>query len=561
MRSLPGFLAVLVWVAASGPAAMAADLLLSGGRIYTADERQPTAEAVLVRDGKIVYVGTARGAEARAGAAAQRLDLTGRTVVPGLTDAHVHLAGIGDRELAFNLEGTASLAELQTKLRARAAVTPKGQWIVGRGWIETKWSPATFPRAADLDAVAPDHPVFLKRSDGHALVANTRALQLAGITRATPNPRGGEILREGATEEPSGMLIDHAQTLVERLVPPEGPAEVERRLLAGAQRELSLGWTQVHIAGNGLDEMRLLRRLVAEGKIKLRIYNAVGGPGAAAEALLQGGPQQGGDGSRFTARAIKLYADGALGSRGAALLEPYADSPGSRGLMLSQAETLLPLMIQALRRGVQIETHAIGDRGNRFVLDLYAQAFAAVPRDQRRVPEPRWRIEHAQVIAPADLGRFAQLGVIASMQPSHAIGDFYFAPSRLGAARLKGAYAWRSLLDSGAVVIGGSDAPVERGEPMIEFYAAVVRRSLDGFSDENWHREERVSRAQALTMFTLAPAYAAFQEQERGSIAVGKRGDFTVLSADIMTIPETEILQTRCLMTIIEGEVVYARAR
>jgi predicted amidohydrolase YtcJ len=273
--------------------------------------------------------------------------------------------------------------------------------------------------------------------------------------------------------------------------------------------------------------------------------------------LLKTVPQQEGDGSRFTMRGIKLYVDGALGSRGAALLAPYADAPASTGLIVNTEEKLMPVLLAALRKGVQIETHAIGDRGNRYVLDLYEKAFAAVPVAERAVREPRWRVEHAQVIAPADIPRFAKLGVIASMQPSHAIGDLYFAPSRLGPERLKGAYAWRSLLDSGAVICGGSDAPVERGEPLIEFYAAVARQALDGFSNADWHREQRVTRAEALKIFTLAPAWASFQENERGSIAVGKAADFSVFDRDIMSVPEPEILKARCVMTIVGGEIVH----
>jgi predicted amidohydrolase YtcJ len=287
-------------------------------------------------------------------------------------------------------------------------------------------------------------------------------------------------------------------------------------------------------------------------KSKLRVYVAASGPGPAAEAVLGGAAPAG-------VRGIKCYIDGALGSRGAALLEPYADAPESRGLLLRTEATLLPIFIRALRAGVQIQTHAIGDRGNRLVLDLYEQAFAAVPAAQRKVAEPRWRVEHAQVIHPADIPRFKALGVIASMQPSHAIGDLYFAPARLGPERLKGAYAWRTLIDSGAIIAGGSDAPVERGEPQIEFYAAVARRALDGFSNADWHREQRVTRAEALKMFTLWPAFASFEEKERGSIEVGKVADFTVLSADIMEIPEAEILRAQCVMTVIGGEVVWER--
>ncbi len=533
------------------------DLLLTHAHIYTANDRQPTAEAVLVRDGRIAFVGSSADAAQQAVSGARVIDLAGRTVLPGLTDSHVHLAGVGDRELSFNLEGTASLAELQSRLRERAAHTEQGKWVIGRGWIESKWAPPKFPTAAELDAAALDHPVGLRRADGHAIVVNSLALRLAHIDRSTPNPSGGEILRDAATGEATGMLIDGAQMLVDRLIPGSTPAETVQELTVGAARELSLGWTQVHVAGNDLEEVTALRQLVGSGKIKLRIYNAVSGPGRTADWLLERGPQREGDGSRFTARTIKLYADGALGSRGAALLAPYADAPGSTGLMRNTEEQLMPVLLAALRRGVQVETHAIGDRANRTVLDLYERAFAQVPVAERAVAEPRWRIEHAQIISPADLPRFARLGVIAAMQPSHAISDLFFAPSRLGLARLADSYPWHSLLATGARLTGGSDAPVERGDPLIEFYAAVARQSLDGFSDANWHREQRLSRAEALKMFSLWPAYAAFQEHERGSIVVGKLADFSVFSADIMTIPEPEILKASCVMTIVGGEIVY----
>ena len=292
-----------------------------------------------------------------------------------------------------------------------------------------------------------------------------------------------------------------------------------------------------------------------------RLYDAVGGPGADADQLIEKGPSGIQCSDRLVVRSIKLYIDGALGSRGAALLAPYSDSPASSGLLVNSEDELYRLLIGALRKGIQVETHAIGDRGNRLMLDLYERAFAAVPVPHRAVAEPRWRIEHAQVLHPDDIPRFAKLGVIASMQPSHAISDLYFAPSRLGPERVAGAYAWRSVLDAGAIIAAGSDAPVERGEPMIEFYAAVERRSLDGFADTNWHREQRVTRAEALKMLTLSPAYAAFQEKERGSIEVGKLADLTVLSADIMQIPAPEILKTSVVMTIIGGEIAYSQPR
>lgn len=534
------------------------DLLLVNGTVHTMDARQPAAEAVGIRRGRIVFVGSNREAEAFRASALRLADLAGATVVPGLNDAHLHLAGIGFRELSFDLEGTKGIADLQAKLKAQVAQAKPGQWIVGRGWIETHWSPAVFPTARDLDEVAPNHPVALERADGHATVVNSLALKLARIDRSTPNPPGGEILRHADSGEATGMLIDTAASLVERLIPPPTQADVEKALIVAAQREVTLGWTAVQIAGHGYDEAELVRRLVAEGKIKLRIYDAVSAPGPDAERLFADGPVVGESDGRYTRRGVKLYMDGALGSRGAALLAPYADYPQSSGLLMKKEEELRPLLTDALRRGIQVQTHAIGDRGNRMVLDLYEQVFKQVMAADRRVPEPRWRIEHAQIIDPTDIPRFARLGVIASMQPSHAIGDLFFAPQRLGPGRLAGAYAWQSLLRSGAIIAAGSDAPVERGEPMIEFYAAVARRSLDGFANEDWHLEQRMTREQALRALTLDAAYAAFEEQERGSIEVGKRADLTVLSADIMRISEPDILKTRCLMTIVGGEVVYA---
>ncbi|MBX3695038.1 MAG: amidohydrolase family protein [Steroidobacteraceae bacterium] len=328
-------------------------------------------------------------------------------------------------------------------------------------------------------------------------------------------------------------------------------ARTRRRAQHAARLDFKL-----QIAGNSRAEVGLLCRLRREGRLSLRIYDAIGGPGADADALLAGDiAREPCDG--VTVGGIKLYMDGALGSRGAALLAPYSDAPDSRGLLLGDAQQLLPLLLTALRQGVQIETHAIGDRGNRLTLDLYERAFAAVPPQERRRAAPRWRIEHAQVLDAADLPRFAQLDVIASMQPSHAISDLYFAPARLGPQRLAGAYAWRSLLDSGAVVAAGTDAPVERGDPIQEFYAATVRRSLDGFAGEGWHREQRVSRAEALAMLTRAPAYAAFQEHERGTLEVGKLADFTVLSQDLLAVPDDEILATRVRMTVIGGGIVF----
>jgi predicted amidohydrolase YtcJ len=541
---------------APGREACAGTLILSNGHFYTAAAGRPEAEAIVIVEDRITFVGTATDALRRA-PGARRLDLRGATVLPGLTDSHAHLGDIGERELTFNLEGTASLEELKNKVHARAAHGKPGDWLFGRGWIESRWTPPAFPTRKDLDQVAPDQAVVLRRVDGHALVANSLALERAKIDRNTPDPAGGSILKD-ASGEPTGMLIDEAQPLVLKLLPPATDAHEAEALEVGAQRSVRLGWTQVQIAGNSFHEVDLLCQLYRQGRIQLRLYDAIYGPSPDATRLLTEGPSLHRCGDKLTVRGIKLYIDGALGSRGAALLAPYSDSPGSQGLLVNTATTLFPILTEALLRGVQIETHAIGDHGNRIMLDLYERAFAAVPVNQRAVAEPRWRIEHAQILSPADIPRFARLGVIASMQPSHAVSDLFFAPSRLGPDRLGGAYPWRSLLDSGAVVTAGTDAPVEKGDPLIEFYAAVSRRSLQGFADANWHLEQRVTREQALRMLTLSPAYAAFQEKERGSIEAGKLADLTVLSSDIMTVPEAEILRTHVLMTVIGGQIVYA---
>src|SRR5437868_1087880 len=356
------------------------------------------------------------------------------------------------------------------------------------------------------------------------------------------------------------MLLDAAQGLVRRRVPPTSAEDAERAVVLGVERDIRLGWTQIQDAGGSYADVDLFKKLYAAGTIKLRIYKAVYGPGPNATRLLNEGPTIGAFDNRFTLRTIKVISDGALGSRGAALLAPYSDAPDTLGFLTVKAEELRPMLIDALRKGIQVETHAIGDRANRFILDEYETALKAVPAAERRIAEPRWRVEHAQIVNPVDIPRFAKLGIIPSMQPSHAIGDLFFAPSRLGMDRLKGAYAWESFIKSGVVVPGGSDAPVERGEPMIEFYAAVARKDQKGFSTEGWHPEEAVTREQALNIFAIWPAHAALEDQLRGTIEPGKLADLTILSADIMKIPELEILKTWCVMTVINGKIVFQAA-
>ena len=549
-------LAAGLFVAACASGAGAESLLFSNGNVYTGVATAPKAQAILVADGRIARVGTTAEVEAAAPRDVRRIDLRGLTVLPGLTDSHAHLADIGWREIRFDVTGVASLRELQDRLRARAAADAS-PWITGSGWIESRWTPAEFPTRADLDAAVSGRPVMLGRADGHAIVVNSRALAAAGIGRETPDPPGGQILRDPATGEPTGMLIDNAMGLVESLVPPPSAEERSRALEVGAARSVRLGWTELQIAGTTIADVESLCRLYREGRIELRLYVALQGPGADADRLLREGRRWDDCDARLTVRGIKLYVDGALGSRGAALLAPYSDAPGQTGLLLNQREDLLRVMVEALRSGIQVETHAIGDRGNRLILDLYEEAFATVPVAKRTVAEPRFRIEHAQFVDDADLPRFARLGVIASMQTSHAISDMFFAPQRLGPARIRGAYAWRRLLDAGAIIAGGSDAPVEQGDPRVEFYAAVARRSLEGFAGPDWGLDQRLTREEALAILTRSPAWAAFEEAERGTIEAGRHADLSVFADDLMTMPESEIPKARAVMTVIGGRIAH----
>ena len=537
-----------------------ADLIFTNANVYTANDQQPRAEAVAVKMDRIVFVGSNAEAKKYQGANTRVVDLHGATVLPGMTDAHHHLEGVGFREMTLNLEGITNLQDFLAKVKARVDQAKPGEWVTGRGWIETFWTPPVFPTRWDLDKVSPNNPVILQRADGHGTVVNSAALKIAGITRDTPSPFGGEISKEKQSGEPNGMLLDAARGLVAKYMPPITRAEAERAVELGVQRDIGLGWTQVQNPGGSYEDIAIYRKLYDGGKIKLRIYKVLSAPGKEAQRLLAEGPIIGAYGNRLTVRALKFYADGSLGSRSAALLAPYSDAPDTSGFLTIKEENLLPMLEEALRKGIQVETHAIGDLGNRFILDEYEKALKAVPPDQRKIADPRWRVEHSQIVNPLDIPRFKKLGIIPSMQASHAIGDLHFAPARLGIKRLEGAYAWNSFVKSGVIVPGGSDAPVERGEPMIEFYAALARKDIKGWSGEGWHPEEALPRDQALKMLTIWPAYAAFEEKLRGSIEVGKLADLTVLSADIMKIPEMDILKTHCVMTVIGGEIVYQAA-
>ncbi len=535
----------------AGPAP---EIVFHGGVVHTGVDGASTAEAVSVSGGRIVAVGSSSELLALAGAETEQVDLRGAHLYPGFTDAHAHLRGIGEREMTLDLDEVASIAELVETVRTAAEALPPGQVLTGRGWIETHWPEKRFPTRQDLDAVSGDHPVILTRADGHALVANTLALEKAGLSRKPKSqPEGGRI-EVDAAGLPTGMLIDNAMNAMAAVEVRPTPAQIDEAYIKGSQREVTLGWTGVHNMSAPVRDVTRMRDLSAAGKMALRVYNAVDPEGA------DGFPESiffTTEDGLVTTRAIKLYMDGALGSRGAWLEAPYSDRPDTSGLQIAREDDTLKILKAAYDAGIQVSFHAIGDKGNATVLDWMEQTFASVPEDQRATRDPRWRIEHSQIVRVQDIPRFAALGVIPSMQPSHAIGDLYFAPARLGPDRLAGAYAWRALIDAGSIIAGGSDAPVEQGDPRIEFYAAVARKDLKGASGPDWSPEQAVSREEALKMFTLWPAVASFREKDLGTVEPGKLADFTVMSKDLLTVPEPEILTAEPVMTVIGGKVAW----
>lgn len=516
--------------------------IFTGGTIYTGNGME-TLDAVTVdASGRIVALSPPTSMDWDE-SEVTLVNLDGAVMFPGFADGHAHLLGIGQREITLSLEGTASIAELVTRIEAELEGIPAGQVVGGRGWIETGWPEDRMPSAADLDAVSPDNPVILTRADGHALVANSAALNAAGIDNTTPDVDGGKIERD-AEGKATGILIDNAMGQVLALISKPTEQDIIRAYVIGAKAYSARGWTGVHNMSVNPGHAALLERLDLEGRMPLRLHNAFDQEGFE----IASGRQYETD--TITNRSVKLYMDGALGSRGALLIEPYSDRPSTSGLSLMAPERLAEAMAMADQDEVQLAIHAIGDLANRRILD----SFEAGGYDA----DHRWRIEHTQILNPDDIGRVGTLGLIASMQPSHAIGDLKFAPDRLGPNRLSGAYAWRSLLQSNALIVGGTDAPVEVGTPQIEFYAAVARKDLEGFSTDQWNPEEALSREQALTLFTSAPAYAGFMEDDLGTIEIGKLADFTVFDRDLMTIPEEEILQAQTVMTVVHGEIVYA---
>ncbi|MGH9316695.1 MAG: amidohydrolase [Thermoanaerobaculia bacterium] len=533
-----------------------APLLLEGGTVYVSAEAAPRKASVLVRDGKIAFVGDPRRARFLAPGASV-LDLKGAFLFPGWTDAHGHLLGLGRSLETADLRGSAGAEEAAERLAATASGLPPETWVEGRGWDQNRWPGARFPDARDLDRLIPDRPVLARRVDGHAVWINSAALAAAGIGVDTRDPDGGRILRR-PDGSPSGVLVDNAVAFVEKAVPPETAVDIERWLLKGLRACARAGLTEVGDASAyGPERIAVLERLDQSGRLPIRVYATVSSdPGPLAD-FLRKGILLGGGASFLTVRAIKAVADGALGSRGAALLADYSDEPGNRGLLVTPPERLRELARDARQKGWQFWIHAIGDRGNRVALDAYAAAAQSVP--QAAVGGDRPRIEHAQVVASEDILRFAKLGVIASIQPTHATSDMLWAQSRLGPARLQGAYAWRQIKSAGARLAGGSDFPVESENPLLGFYAAVTRQDLQGRPSGGWRPQERLTRREALALFTSDAAYAAFEEARRGRIARGFEADVTVFAADPMAVPEREIPSIPVVLTLVGGRVAYSR--
>ena len=532
--------------ATTTPPATPADLVITAGVVRTMDPQKPRAEAVAVRGDRIVAVGSASDVKAFIGPKTRLVDLPGRAIVPGLVDGHCHLYGLGVALETLSVRGKKSAEEAAKVVAEAAKGRAKGEWITGRGWDQNLWPGAQFPTHGALDAAAPEHPVALSRIDGHALWANAAAMRAAGIGKGTQDPPGGRILRDAAGE-PTGVFIDNAMNLVEAMIPGDPPDVRERRILRAAEQALSLGLTGVHEMGIDDETVKVYRALAASGRLPIRVHAYLSGEGRL-EALKGRAPDVDATGTAmFVLRGVKLFADGALGSRGAALLKPYADEPSTSGLMLMDREALTRAAHLVADAGYQLAVHAIGDRANRNVLD----AFEAI--GPGRAKSLRFRVEHAQIVSPEDLPRFSALGVIASMQPTHATSDMPWAPARLGGDRLRGAYAWRSLLSSGARVVFGSDFPVEEPSPLLGIYAAVSRQDLEGQPPGGWTPAERIDLDEALVAFTAAPAYAAFVEGNRGRIAPGYVADLTVFGRDLA--PDRSVVDTPIDIVVVGGRV------
>jgi len=538
-----------------------ADLVLRHGTLYPVSaspasghpvsEPGGTAGSIAVRGGRIVYVGADAGVSPFVGPRTEVIELGGRAVTPGLIDAHSHLEGLGEFLEQVDLNGAASYEEVIQRVSAAAAKAPAGAWIRGRGWDQNRWPGKAFPTHGALSAAVPDHPVWLERVDGHASLLNAAAMRAVGLAAADQDPDGGRILREGGA--PTGVLVDSATARYEARVPPPGAADRQRHLLAAAQAAASLGLTTVTDMGVGADSAAAYRALQEAGRLPVRVALFWSGAAPQLPQWLAAGPFRSDD-AMLTLRGVKLYADGALGSRGAAMIEPYSDDAGNRGLDVTPVAELERVAKLSRGRGFQVAIHAIGDRGNQQAIDAMQAALGGAPH-----PELRWRVEHVQIVRRQDLERMGRLGIVASMQPTHATSDMPWVPDRLGPGRLDRAYPWRTALGAGARLALGSDFPVERPDPLLGLYAAVTRQDLDGKPAGGWLPEQRLTREEALRGFTADAAWSLFLDDQTGSLEVGKRADLVVFAHDPMKVPAAEIPGARVDLTVVGGRVVYRR--
>jgi hypothetical protein len=533
-----------------------ADMVLYNTKIYTANEAQWTAEATAILGDKIIFVGTNAKAVNYMCGGAQIMNMAGKYVYAGFTDSHQHVEGVGQRPKTLSLFGINSLKETVNAIEAFSVTVPANEWVQGRGWIEREWiDEKRFLSKHDVDSFTADKPLFMPRADGVSALVNSKALELAGITKDSLDPLGGKFERD-VDGSPNGYILASAMDIFRDIIPLKTRDYKKDSLVQGMFENAKVGWTNTQDAGMPYVNVEIIKEIQAEGNMATRIYAAANV--IEASTMLKRGRETTPD-NMFDLRGIKVYIDGTLGSRGAALLENYADAEHNGFMNRTTKDELDPILREALRKGIQIQTHVIGDRAVRAVLDWYEEAFSAVPKSEWAVADPRWRLEHVQIIPAQDQARLVSLGILPSMQASHGIGDLNFAPDRLGPDRLGYAYPWQQLVDRGLMILGGSDAPVELGDPRIEFYAAVTRKRLDGTSGEGWHPELAVNRETALKMFTIWPAYGAFQEDIRGSVEVGKYADFTIFDRDLLTVPEADILTSENLMTIVGGKITYQK--
>jgi predicted amidohydrolase YtcJ len=533
-------------------AAQAPDLIVTNAKVHTVDEKAPSAEAFAVTKGRITFVGTTAAALKMKGASSKVVDAKGQTIIPGIIDAHAHLSSLAQALRVVDLTGAKSLDEVLARVAARAKATPGTSWIQGHGWDQNTWPEKKFPTKAALDAVVGDRPVVLQRVDGHAIYANSKALAAAGVTAKTKDVAGGRIERD-AKGEPTGVFVDNAMELIGRVVPQPTKEEFRAAITNAIANANSWGLTGVHDAGVSAQEIAAYEAMAKAGAYNLRNYIMIAS-GSSLDSLLKVGPRSDLYDGRLWIRSIKVLGDGAMGSRGAALLEPYSDDPKNRGLLIKSEDEIKAIAVKALKAGFQVNTHEIGDRGNRTALDAYEKAFAEVP-----TKDHRFRIEHAQILDPAEIPRFAMLKVLPSMQSSHQTSDMNWVGNRLGEKRLAGAYAWRSLLKTGVIIPNGTDFPVEQVSPFITFHSAVTRQDAKNLPAGGWRAQEKMTRDEALKSITIWAAHAGFQEKDLGSISVGKRADFVILDQDIMTAPNEKLLDTKVVATYLGGRAVYEK--